>query len=152
MMAQSQQRSNIVIIEDNPADILLVREALDVNEVPCSLEIYDTGESALAALAKRGNPGDPAVPSLVILDWNLPIRSGAEVLQAIRRWPQFHLTPIAVLTSSGSPRDRSQAIRLGATRYIHKPMDFEDFMRQVGGEIRELLNGGSSTVAGRQSS
>jgi len=143
MTPQGQERSYIVIVEDNPADVVLVREALSTNDVCCTLERYETGESALAALAKRESPADLNFPSLVILDWNLPILSGAEVLQTIRRWSRFHATPIAVLTSSGSPRDRSQAMRLGATRYIQKPMNFEDFMQEVGGQIRELLAGPS---------
>lgn len=139
--------ATIVVVEDNPADIILVREALSVNRVDSELETYGTGESALAALASLLSSETPKLPSLVLLDWNLPLINGAEVLRTIRQWPDFDRTPIAVLTSSGSPRDRSQALDLGATRYIQKPMNLDDFLFVVGRQLRELLveDGGAKT-------
>ena len=139
MIKQGGEPTVIFIVEDNPADIILVQEALEANEVISQLETYGTGESALAALSMRLAAADPHLPNLVLLDWNLPVINGAEVLRTIRQWPLLNATPVAVLTSSGSPRDRSQAMNLGATRYIQKPMTFDDFVQQVGGQIRELL-------------
>lgn len=142
----SEERHIIVMVEDNPADILLVREALSANSVVSDLETYETGESALAGLSNRLNSEAPVLPDLVLLDWNLPVINGAEVLRTIRQWPLFNSTPVAVLTSSGSPRDRSQALNLGATRFIQKPMDLDDFVWQVGSQIREMLGSGAQTA------
>lgn len=145
-MKDSGEKPVIVVVEDNPADIILVREALAVNSVVSQLETYGTGESALAALSSRLEEESPNLPNLVLLDWNLPAINGAEVLRTIRQWPLFDLTPVAVLTSSGSPRDRSQALNLGATRYIQKPMNLDDFVHQVGQQIRELLKGSAQAA------
>jgi CheY-like chemotaxis protein len=127
----------IVMVEDNPSDIWLVRETLQANEINSVLETYETGEGVLRALANRNSVD---LPHLVLLDWNLPIINGAEVLSTLRGWPQFQNTPIAVLTSSGALRDRSQALKLGATRYIEKPMNLDEFLQEVGAEIRALLD------------
>jgi CheY-like chemotaxis protein len=128
-----------VIVEDNPADVLLVREALQVHHVNCSLETHDNGEGAVQALSRRAD-GAASLPDLVLLDWNLPTIGGADVLRAIRDRPQFRSVPVAILTSSGSPQDRAQALSLGATRFIQKPMGLDDFIDQVGQQVRELLN------------
>ena len=149
--AQAPSNFVIVVVEDNPADILLVREALHANSVDSHLETYGTGESALAGLSRWLETDDPQLPNLVLLDWNLPVINGAEVLRTIRRWPLFNSTPVAVLTSSGSPRDRSQALHLGATRFIQKPMNLDDFVLHVGKQIRELLRGGGAQAASPQS-
>lgn len=130
---------SIVMVEDNPGDIVLVREALHVHQVHCNLITYPTGESALLALSRWLDDGNGSAPDLVLLDWNLPIIGGAEVLRAIRERPGFQSLPVAILTSSGSPRDRAQALHLGATRFIQKPMNLDDFMQQVGRQICELL-------------
>jgi CheY-like chemotaxis protein len=140
MTPPTNEPFSIVLVEDNPADVVLVREALEVHEVSCKLQSYGTGESALLALARALNGDKSPLPDLVLLDWNLPVMGGAEVLRTIREWSDFTSIPIAVLTSSGSPRDRSQALTLGATRYIQKPMNLDDFVQQVGTHIRELLN------------
>ena len=129
----------IVIVEDNPADVLLVREALQAHRVHCSLETHDNGERAVQALSHWEGNGAP-LPDLVLLDWNLPTIGGADVLRAIRDRPQFHSVPVAILTSSGSPQDRAQAFRLGATRFIQKPLGLDDFIDQVGQQVRELLD------------
>jgi CheY-like chemotaxis protein len=125
----------IMIVEDNPADILLLREALDAHQVACSLETHNNGERAVQALSRWIS----SLPDLVLLDWNLPTIGGADVLRAIRDQPQLHSVPVAILTSSGSPRDRAQALSLGATRFIQKPLGLDDFIDQVGRQVCELL-------------
>ena len=129
----------IMIVEDNLADVVLVREALHAYRVHCSLETYENGDRAVQALSRRAHDNTAALPNLVLLDWNLPTIGGADVLRAIRDWPQFHSVPVAVLTSSNSPRDQAQALSLGATRFIQKPLGLDDFINQVGRQVRELL-------------
>jgi CheY-like chemotaxis protein len=126
-------------VEDNPADVLLVREALRAHQVVCSLETHNNGERAVQAFSRRAHNETAPLPDLVLLDWNLPTIGGADVLRAIRDQPQFQSVPVAILTSSGSPRDRSQAFSLGATRFIQKPLELDDFINQVGEQVRELL-------------
>lgn len=139
MEPRKEHQYAIVIVEDNPADVLLVREALQAHHVPCSLETHSNGDRAVQSLSRWiGNP-NVSLPDLVLLDWNLPTIGGADVLRAIRDRPQFQSLPVAVLTSSGSPRDRDDALRLGATRFIQKPLNLDDFIDQVGRQVRELL-------------
>jgi CheY-like chemotaxis protein len=126
----------IVIIEDNPADIVLVRETLDAHRISCDLQSFANGEDAVSKLLTRG---EHECPDLILLDWNLPALGGADVLRAIRQAPGYGSLPVAILTSSGSPRDRAEALRLGATRYIQKPLGFDEFVEQVGNELRNLL-------------
>ncbi len=129
----------IVIVEDNPADVFLVREALQAYGIVCDLKAYDTGEEAVKGLSRYATGESIAAPNLILLDWNLPAIGGADVLRALRQWPRFQSLPVAILTSSGSPSDRTEAFRLGATRFIQKPMGYEEFIEQVGQQVRELL-------------
>lgn len=128
----------LVMVEDNPGDILLVREVLDSQNLACEMQTYSTGEAAVEAFGKWMAEGSGA-PNLVLLDWNLPMIGGAAVLRKLREWPYFRSTPVAILTSSRSPRDRDEAFRLGATQYIEKPLDLDSFIDVVGRQVRELL-------------
>jgi CheY-like chemotaxis protein len=136
----------IVMIEDNPGDILLVREVLESQNLACEMQTYGTAEAAIEAFGQWMAEKRDA-PNLVLLDWNLPMMGGAAVLQKIREWPYFRSTPVAILTSSRSPRDRTEAFRLGATQYIEKPLDFEGFIDLVGRQVRELLGSTGAATA-----
>lgn len=135
---KASESIRLVMIEDNPGDILLVREVLDSQNLACEMQTYSTGEAAVEAFGKWMAEGCDA-PHLVLLDWNLPMIGGAAVLRKLREWPYFRSTPVAILTSSRSPRDRDEAFRLGATQYIEKPLDFDGFIDLVGRQVRELL-------------
>lgn len=143
MPLRHEKQFTIMIVEDNPADIFLVREALQTYQITCSLETHNNGDGAVQALARWTPDESTSLPHLVLLDWNLPTIGGAEVLRAIRRRPQFRSVPVAVLTSSSSPQDRAEAFNLGATRFIQKPIGLDEFIQQVGSQVRELL--GSAT-------
>jgi CheY-like chemotaxis protein len=138
-VSHPEEPYSIFVVEDNPADVMLVREALSQNQLWFSLESYDTGEKALAALAKRLGETGQQLPHLVLLDWNLPTVDGSEVLRTIRSWPSLDTTPVAILTSSDSPRDRSEAFRFGASFFLQKPMNLDDFIQKVGGQLRDVL-------------
>jgi len=132
-------RCLILLVEDNPADVYLVREALRSSGLPCDLRSFNDGDSALEALRQVQNDETSHPPALLLLDWNLPTIGGAEVLAALARMPRLKRMPVAVLTSSSSPRDREVATRLGARRFIQKPNALQDFLDGVGREMRELV-------------
>ena len=125
----------ILLAEDNPADVYLIREALREYGVVCSVRAVADGKEALALIA----PGSAAWhPDLIILDLNLPCHDGLEILQKLRSTEAIAHVPVVVLTSSDSPRDRLNATELGATRYLRKPSDLEQFL-QMGAVFRDLL-------------
>jgi two-component system response regulator len=128
----------ILLVEDNPDDVELTRIAFDEAKVANRLVVVRDGAEALDYLFARGahadrNPDD--LPSIVLLDLNLPRVDGREVLQAIREDPRTRSLPVVVLTTSTEPFDLESAYALGVNSYIQKPVDFERFVwavKQVG--------------------
>ena len=125
----------IVLVEDNDGDVFLVRRALNRNAVPYELRLARNGEDALQIVAENG---EGQRPDIFILDLNLPRFSGGEVLTRIRENPAFDTTPVMVLTSSDSARDRVRALELGADRYFSKPTDLATYMG-LGRVIQEIV-------------
>ena len=128
--------SSILLIEDNPADVFLLKEALRAHAVRFSLRWFCDSEQAIVHI--DGIDSSQAPPDLILLDLHLPKIDGKEVLAHIRRNPWLDRTPVAVLTSSDSPDDRRETARLGANCYIRKPPTLDEFLR-VGGIIKDLL-------------
>src|SRR5262245_33658102 len=133
--------TEILLAEDNPADIYLIREALKHHHVAAELRVATDGKDVLDQIRNTDTPP----PALVILDLNLPRHDGIEVLEVVRATPSLSKIPVVVLTSSDSPRDRLNALHLGATRYIRKPSNLNDFLN-LGRVFKELLtqSGGAS--------
>jgi CheY-like chemotaxis protein len=127
----------IVLVDDNPADILLVREALAWNEVKSDLLVARDGDEAIKLLEEIDSKLLPC-PDLVVLDLNLPRRSGFDVLERIRSTHRCDGVPVAVLSSSDAPTDKQRAQRLGASRYFKKPSNLTDFM-SIGGRLKEMI-------------
>jgi len=132
----------ILLAEDNPADVYLIREALREHNVDCALRVAADGKDVIALLSEEGT-----APDLIILDLNLPRHDGIEILQRVRANDGLRHVPVVVLTSSDSPRDRLVAIQLGATRYIKKPSSLELFL-ELGAVFKELLAGRQSCSKG----
>ena len=128
----------ILLIEDNPDDIELTRIAFTEAGIEQRLVVVRDGAEALDYLFARGKHADrdPAnLPSLVLLDLNLPRLDGHEVLQAIRADETTRCLPVVVLTTSAEPFDVDKVYELGANSYIQKPVEFERFVeavRQIG--------------------
>jgi CheY-like chemotaxis protein len=120
----------ILLAEDNPADVYLIEEALREHKVDFHITVAEDGEAAISLLANGG-----LKPDIVLLDLNMPKRSGGEVLDEVRRTSAD--IPVIVLTSSDSPSDREEALRLGATCYIRKPTGLDEFL-QIGATIKQL--------------
>jgi CheY-like chemotaxis protein len=135
----------ILLAEDNPADVYLIKRALAENSVSCLLQVALDGNEALSLLRSEGKFKDTARPNLILLDLNLPRHDGMEILQHVRQDRQLADVPVIVFTSSDSPADRLSAAHLGVTRFIRKPSLLDDFMA-VGAVIREVLSASSIAI------
>lgn len=134
----------ILLAEDNPADVYLIREALKEHGVDCAIQTASDGREVLTLIDSAG----PAWhPDLIILDLNLPRHDGIELLRKLRSTEELSRVPVVVLTSSDSPRDRATATELGATRYLSKPSNLEHFL-ELGAVFKELLMHSHQTVPG----
>ena len=128
----------ILLVEDNPDDVELTRIAFAEAKIANELHVVGNGAEALDYLFGRGayaGDAQPEVPSLVLLDLNMPRMDGREVLQAIRGEARTRSLPVVVLTTSAEPFDVEACYLLGANSYIRKPVDFGQFMwavKQVG--------------------
>jgi CheY-like chemotaxis protein len=122
----------ILLAEDNPADVYLIEEALREHNVSFEITVAPDGEAAMEMVSNQ-----ELNPDIVLLDLNMPKRSGGEVLDTLRRIAGKDL-PVIVLTSSDSPTDRQEALRLGATCYIRKPTGLDEFL-QIGATIKDLV-------------
>ena len=107
MQAAGVKRARILVIEDNPADVELLRWALEDAGLDCELTVIDDGRDALDFVLQRGKHAASSPPDLAILDWNLPKNDGLEILEGLRGNHAFDGVPVAVLSSSSSPRDRA---------------------------------------------
>ncbi len=121
----------ILLVEDNPGDVLLTREAFAGFKVTNTLHVVEDGEAAMAYLKGEGEYAGAPRPDLVLLDLNLPRKSGREVLAEIKADPQLRLTPVIVLTTSAAEEDVQYAYGHCANSYIVKPIGFENFARAV---------------------
>lgn len=128
----------ILLAEDNAADVYLVREALSAYGVKHDLSVVDDGEKAIEFLALTDADANRPSPQLLLLDLNLPRRSGLEILRFLRASRRFADIPVIVLTSSDSPQDRARVAELGVAHYFCKPSDFDEFMR-LGAIVAEAV-------------
>lgn len=124
-------------MEDNPADALLVEEALNEYQIAAKLVVLADGEKAIRFIEEFDTTTRP-YPKLVILDLNLPKRNGKDVLRRIRESEKWDHVPVVILTSSNTPADREETIRLGANQYIRKPSQLEDFLK-IGEVLKSLI-------------
>jgi len=123
----------ILLVEDNPGDARLTREALAHSRMPHRLHDVGDGEQAIAFLRRQGPWTSAPTPGLVLLDLNLPRRDGREVLEDIKRDPQLMHIPIVVLTSSEAEEDILRSYRLHANCFITKPVTLDGLARVVEG-------------------
>lgn len=123
----------ILLVEDNPGDARLTREALTHSKVRNRLHHARDGEEAMAFLRREGQFADAPAPDLVLLDLNLPRRDGREVLEDIKSDAQLMHIPVVVLTSSQADEDILRSYRLHANCFITKPVDLEQLTKVVQG-------------------
>lgn len=117
---------SVLLVEDDPGDVMLVREALS-EEGANALAVVGDGVEAMRFVRGEGQYADAERPDLVLLDLNLPRKSGAEVLAEIKGDPELHTIPVVVLTTSQADEDVLRSYEMHANAYVTKPVDFERF-------------------------
>ena len=121
----------VLLVEDNPGDVRLTREALKEGKLLNQLTVVGDGVEALSFLRKEGKYADALQPELILLDLNLPKKDGREVLAEIKADPKLRRIPVVVLTTSSAEEDILKIYDLHANCYITKPVDLEQFMGVV---------------------
>ena len=121
----------ILLVEDNPDDVVLTLRALVKNRIRNPVETARDGVEALAWLDNRCTAGQP-LPALVLLDLKMPRMDGLETLRSIRADPRTALLRVIMLTTSREEQDLVQSWRLGVSSYIRKPVEFEKFVAAIG--------------------
>jgi CheY-like chemotaxis protein len=128
----------ILLAEDNPADVYLVREALREHGVDCAVRVASDGAEVLRMISPEQVMAAAQRLGLIILDMNLPRHDGSEILRRLHETSALAHVPVVVLTSSDSPRDRLVASQFGAARYLRKPSSLEQFL-SLGAVFKDLL-------------
>ena len=123
---------DVLLVEDDPGDVLMTREAFEHYRIPNSLHVVGDGEQALHFLRKTGEYADVPTPGLILLDLNLPRRNGLEVLAELKADDALLSIPVVVLTTSQAQEDILRSYSLHANAYISKPVDFEKFVTVIG--------------------
>ncbi len=121
----------VLLVEDNPGDVRLTREALKEGKVHNNLHVAPDGVEALAFLRREGKYADAVRPDLILLDLNLPRKSGREVLEEVKGDPALRNIPDVILTSSQAEQDILRAYDLHANCYVSKPVDLDQFITVV---------------------
>jgi CheY-like chemotaxis protein len=121
----------VLLVEDDPGDVLITREAFEENKVRNKLNVVNDGVKALAYLRREGCYADAPRPDLILLDLNLPKMGGHEVLEHIKSDADLQRIPVVVLTTSDAEEDVLRSYNLHANAYVTKPVDFERFLSVV---------------------
>jgi CheY-like chemotaxis protein len=123
--------AEVLLVEDNPGDVLLVREALEMSELSTTLHVCRDGVEAMEFLRERDTENGSPLPDLVLLDLNMPRMSGHEVLAEMKADVALRRIPVVVLSTSTARSDIRTTYQLHANCYITKPLDLELFMKVV---------------------
>jgi CheY-like chemotaxis protein len=122
---------DVLLVEDDPGDVVLIREAFEFNKVHNTLHVASDGVEALDFLYRRNAHAGAPRPDLVLLDLNLPRKDGREVLEEVKADPSLRTIPIVVLTTSEAEEDILRSYDLHANAYVTKPVDFDRFIEVV---------------------
>lgn len=127
----TRRPAEVLLVEDNMGDILLTREGFKRSGYPVNLHHVENGEDCLAFLRKEGPFADAPTPDLILLDLNMPVMDGREVLKTLVADDRFRHLPVVVLTTSANEQDIQEMYELRCSSYIVKPLDFEEFQRII---------------------
>jgi two-component system, chemotaxis family, response regulator Rcp1 len=129
----SKQVPEVLLVDDNPADVELACEAFAGGKYRCRIHSEDDGEKALAYLRRVRSPekGDAIRPDLILLDLNLPGKDGRKVLEELKRDPDLCTIPGIIFTTSRSARDIVGCYKAGANCYVNKPVSLEDYFSAI---------------------
>ncbi|HEX9552974.1 MAG TPA: response regulator [Streptosporangiaceae bacterium] len=124
----------ILLVEDDPGDVLITREAFADNKVRNHLSVVSDGEAAMAFLRREGEFASAPRPDLILLDLNLPRKAGHEVLAEVKSDADLQRIPVVILTTSDAEEDILRSYDLHANAYVTKPVDFDRFL----GVVRQI--------------
>ena len=122
---------DILLVEDDPGDELITREAFADNKIKNTLHVARDGQEGLDFLYRRGVHADAPTPDLILLDLNLPRYDGRQLLEAIKSDADLCHIPVVVLTTSAAEEDILRSYKLHANAYVTKPVDLDQFMKAV---------------------
>jgi len=125
------QAVDVLLVEDDPGDILMTREAFEQYKIRNVLHVVTDGEQALQYLRRTGDYAGAPRPGLILLDLNLPRLDGLEVLAELKADPVLKVIPVVILTTSQAQQDVLRSYALHANAYVSKPVDFETFMEAI---------------------
>jgi CheY-like chemotaxis protein len=123
--------ADVLLVEDDPGDVLLTRDAFEDHHQGLQLHVVGDGETAMRFLRRNGDFAGMPRPALVVLDLNLPRRSGLEVLGELKADPDLHTIPVVVLTTSQAQADIARSYELHANAYVIKPFDADRFAEAI---------------------
>ena len=130
-MKSGAKQVEILLVEDNPADVRLVREALKESKILNNLSVVEDGVEAMDFLRKKGKYASSIRPDLILLDLNLPRKNGREVLAEVKSDDNLKRIPVVIMTVSDDEKDILLTYNSHANCYIKKPLDFDQFNQMV---------------------
>ena len=130
-MTSAVRAIDVLLVEDDPGDELITREAFEHNKISNNLHVAHDGEEGLDFLYKRGTYTDAPRPDLILLDLNLPKYYGRQLLEKIKNDADLCHIPVVVLTTSSAEEDILKSYKLHANAYVTKPVDLDQFMSAV---------------------
>lgn len=125
------RKVHILLIEDNEGDIVLTLEAFEESKIRTDISVVKNGADALDFLYRTGQYTDARRPDLILLDINIPVYNGHEVLKKIKSDPVLKLIPVIILTTSQNQKDINLAYEHHSNSYVTKPIDMEDFLKTI---------------------
>jgi CheY-like chemotaxis protein len=133
-MTPASRAIDVLLVEDDPGDELITREAFEHNKINNKLHVAHDGQEGLDFLYQRGNYEHAPRPDLILLDLNLPKYDGRHILEKIKSDPDLCHIPVVVLTTSAAEEDILRSYKLHANAYVTKPVDLDQFM----GAVRQI--------------
>lgn len=130
-MTPSSRPIDVLLIEDDPGDELITREAFEHNKISNTLHVAHDGEEGLDFLYRRGGYENAPRPDLILLDLNLPKYDGRQLLETVKSDPDLNHIPVVVLTTSSAEEDILRSYKLHANAYVTKPVDLDQFINAV---------------------
>ena len=139
----------IVVVEDDPIDLYLIRRVLTAHGLVHDLHIIDNVDHALDSVRHLAQQEHPGSPTILLLDLRLSQREGKEILRQVKAMPQGAEVRVVIVTGSHNPADRRETLALGADAYFVKPFEFQEFM-QLGALIKDMVLGHTPRESSRQ--
>jgi len=131
MLRDPDQPINVLLAEDNPGDVFIISNILKESQVFYNLHHVVNGKEAMEFLHQEEEYVNSFRPDLILLDLNLPLKHGFDVLEEIKSTPELRMIPVIILTSSNAEQDIVKSYNLAASCYVNKPVDFDQFVNTL---------------------